>query len=773
MLKNYLKIAVRNLLKHKGYSSINILGLAVGLASCLLITLWIIDELSYDTFHKKSNTLYHVITPKGNASTPAPLGPVLEEECPEVIYATRYSGLLEVLLSHKDKRFYEDNIVGVDPAFFKMFSFTFLKGDAENSLSDLQSMVISENIAKKYFGNQDPIGKTITMNHQREFTISGVIKNTSHNSTLQFDIIVPFEIRIENSKEQGFYIDNWGTYSPNTFILTQEDVDEEEVNAKITAIIRNYAEKDAELVILPFADRNLFFSEKEKYLKIFSVVALFILLIACINFMNLSTARSANRATEIGIRKVTGAYQRTIFVQFMLESFFLALFAVIIAIGLVEFFLPVFNTGLEMNLSLSTLNPYSLLSILLGMAIITGFAAGSYPALYLSSFRPIKVLQGKLRAGTKSTSFRKILVVIQFSLSIFLIIGTGVVYKQLEFIKHKDIGYQKEHILNVSLRGECKKYYDVLKNELISHENIRGISGTMDDMPYFGWKSIVDWEGKDPNQKIYAAFNFIDYDFIKTFKISLIEGRDFSKKISSDRKTSFLINEEMVKILEKEYALGTRIKFFKNYGTVIGVMKNFNHLPLDYKTIPVILMLDPQKVLYMSIRMRPDNISTTLSTIEDTWKKIIPSFPFEYQFLDHAFDRRYRSTERMGNLANSFALLAVFIACLGLFGLASFTAEQRSKEIGIRKVFGATGISIVYLMSKEFTRWVLAANIIAWPVAWFIMEKWLESYAYRTDIGGWIFIITGGIALLIALVTVSTQAIKAALINPIEALRYE
>jgi len=765
------------MIRQKGHSFINITGLAIGLASCLLITLWILDELSYDRFHQDSQHIYHVLahgTAKNNPFTPSPLAPALEEEVPEILYATRYEGMLEVLLSHKDKDFYEDDLRAVDPCFFKIFTFPFLKGNPDTALNDVHSIVISEAIAEKYFGKENPIGKVLTMNNQRELTVTGVIKNVQHNSTLQFDILVPHEIRRINMKQQGWDM-GWGSFSTQTFIKLRPDCSAPDMNQKIANFLQKHEEKeDAVLSILPFTRRNMFFTGKERNIYIFSVIAFFILLIACINFMNLSTARSANRAKEIGIRKVTGAYRRSIILQFLSESLLLSLIALILAFILVAQLLPVFNAIIGVKISTGILHNPAVLLVLIGLVLFTGIAAGIYPALFLSAFQPIRVLKGNLESGAKKGILRKTLVVVQFSLSIFLIIGTVFVYKQLNYIKNRDIGYDRQHIVNVSLKGESQKFYQVLKNKLLVDKRIVNVTGTIDDLPYFGWSSgTADWEGKDPNKEVLTYNNVVDYDFPETLKIEMVEGRGFSREFTSDAGVSYLINEEMAKLMGVKSAPGARLTYWRQPGKIIGVMKNFNFLPLDTKINPLVLVLDPGKIQNMVIRIRPENIPSSLQFIKETWEKTITNYPFEYTFLDERFDRSYRGIERVGNLLNSFAVLAVFIACLGLFGLASFMAEQRTREIGIRKVLGAPVSGIVFMLSKEFTRCVLAANIFAWPAAYWALSKWLENFAFRTNIGILTFIMSGLMALIIALLTVSYKSFKAAKTDPVHALKYE
>jgi len=774
MFKNYLKIAFRNMFRQKMYSFINITGLAIGIVCCILIALWVIDEMSFDKFHKDYRNIYQVLihgTNPNNPSTPAPLAPALKEEIPEIIDAVRTEGLLGALVSYKSKTFYENNIVGGDPSFFQIFTFSFIKGDPDAALENLHSIVISEAIAERYFADENPIGKILSLGREQDFTVTGVIRNVPDNSTLQFDMAVPFEIRIQEIRESGWEM-NWGYYSSRTFLKLRDNCKAEEINNKIGGFLQKHVEgEDAVLTVLPFTQRYLFFIGSIRNIYIFSAIGLFILLIACINFMNISTARSANRAKEIGLRKVAGAYRRNIIIQFLGESFLLSFVALILSLILFILLLPLFNTLTGKTLSYESIN--EILPLLLGIVFFTAFAAGSYPALFLSSFRPVKILKGNLKSGLKSSGFRKTLVVIQFSVSLLLIIGTGVIYKQLIYIKNRDIGYDKEHIIRITLRGESRESYTVMKTELLRDERITGISGTALGLPYFRMSSgTADWDGKDPNKEILICANFIDYDFIETMNIEMVEGRDFSRELPTDTE-SYLVNEEMAEIIGLESAVGARLTYWNNTGKIIGVMKNFNFRPLNNQIEPLVLILGQDRVSSMLIRIQSHNIASTLEFIQEKWKNIIPNYPFQYNFLDDVFDRSYRIIERTGNLLNSFAILAVFIACLGLFGLASFTAEQRSKEIGIRKVLGSSVSRIVLLLLKEFTGCILVAIIIAWPAAYFIMNQWLKNFAFRTKIGIGVFILSAVFGLLIALFSVSYQSIKAALSKPVDSLRYE
>lgn len=777
MFKNYLKIAQRNIRRHKAYSLINIFGLAIGMACCLFITLWILDELSFDKFHVDSDQIYQALGNGRISSTPLPLAAALKETFPEIIHASRYEGYGEPLFRRGDKAFYNDNVVVVDPDFFKIFSFHFLKGDPNTAMDDLHSIVISEQIANQFFADENPIGKVLSMNDERDFTVTGVIQNIPQNSTLQFDFAIHYDIRIAEATAIGANPNSWGWWSPSTFLKLQKDVSIADFNQKISSFFQSKFEEgedDETLAALPFTERRFFFWDTEQYVTIFSVIAMFILIVACINFINLSTARSANRASEIGIRKVAGAYRKNLICQFLGESFILTILALVIALVIVSVLLPFFNSLTGKQITTDSLIQNSILLLLLGLALFTGIASGSYPALILSSFKPVQVLKGHLNLGSSGLLFRKILVVIQFSISIILIIGTGIIYKQLSYIKTKDIGYAKDQLITISLKGDSRKSYNILKNRLNSDNRILGVTGMADDLPNF-WStsSTAEWEGKEMTREIHVGFNFVDYDVAKTLGIELIEGRDFSKAFMADAESGYLINEELVKLMGVKSAVGHPFKEFGKAGKIIGVFKNTHFRPLTTQINPLYFQLNPERINHLVIRVPAENMQATIQFIKKTWEEIVPMYPFEYRFVDEDFDRAYTNIERMGRLANSFAFIAIFIACLGLFGLASFTAEQRSKEIGVRKVLGASIPGIVFLFSKEFTRWVLIANIIAWPVAYVSMNHWLQNFAYRIAMSWWMFVLAGMLALMIAFLTVSYQSIKAALANPVESLRYE
>ncbi len=786
MVKNYLKVALRNIRRYKGYSFINIAGLAIGLACCLLITIWVLDELSYDRFHENSANLYRVEEDQHYSGrifyvyvTPYPLGPALKAEIPEIMDATRVVWPGGVLFKRGDNSFFEDNGRAVDPSFLKMFTYPLIKGDKNSALDSPYSLLITEDLAKKYFGEDNPIGKVITLNNQHEFTVTGVLENIPHNSYLQFDFLFPYEIlkRSGQTREQDF-----GTNSIYTFVQLPDGTPLGQANQKIFGFIRTkIPESRTDLRLMAFTRLHLheFFGYEKsagaiQYVYIFSVIAFIVLLIACINFMNLSTARSANRAKEVGLRKVVGAVKGHLVRQFYGESVVYAFIALVFAVGIVTLLLPAFSHLSGKELSWGVAGIATVLIGLAGITLFTGLVAGSYPAMFLSAFQPARVLKGSLFSGSGGARFRRVLVVVQFALSILLIIGTAVVYQQLNYIKTIRLGWDKEHLVYIPLRADTKKSYSALKQALIQNPQVLNVSGTSQLPTYIGSNSGgAQWEGKDPELQILIGFNAVDFDFTETLKIEMAEGRSFDKEYAADHSKSWIVNEEVAKLMDKDSVIGERFSHVGVEGTIIGVMKNFHYQNLRNKIEPLAIVVDQDSLNYMIIRIPPEGVSISLGFIEKTWKQIIPNYPFEYRFMDDRYDMMYRSEERIGTLLRYFAVLAVFVACLGLFGLASFMAEKRTKEIGIRKVLGASVPQITRLLCKEFFLLVLMANVIAWPAAYFIMRKWLQSYAYRVDLGYFAFIGAMLLALFVAILSVSYQAIRAARANPAESLRYE
>ncbi len=792
MIKNYLKIAWRNIQKHRVFSIINITGLAIGMACCILILLWVQDEISFDNFHANKDNIYRIVADwekydwKGVEASPAPLAPAIEEQIPEIQYAARCSHHSRLVFRYKDKAFYENRGLITDPSFFRIFSFSFLDGDSETSFKEPTDIVITETMARKYFGSEDPLGKTIQVEGM-PVRVTGVLRDVPSNSHIQFDFVSSFKF----IKELSNFGTHWGAYNFVTYVHVQAGADLQEVSSKITEVgLKNKSPQVLEglqfrlqplsevyLDARPYQLSTVTLGDA-KYVLLFTIVAFFVLLIACVNFMNLSTARSALRAKEVGMRKTVGAYRSQIIKQFFGESLLLTLIAFLFSLVIVSLCLPAFNQLSGKQLVLSGTD-VSHLFILLSIVLSTGFIAGSYPAVYLSAFRPVAVIKGLKESKTKGASFRKALVVLQFSLSIMLIFGTTVVYKQLHYIQKAKLGFDKENVVHIPIKENIGKKYETVKNELLKNPRILSVSAQRYAFAESTWRNsgVFDWEGKDPERSVDLVFAGVDYGFFETLKLELKEGRAFSRDIPSDRRAGYILNESAIKKIGLEEPVGKRFAIRKREGTIVGVVKDAHFRSFHHEIEPRIFfisdMTHADDAGLVMIRILGEETEEALSHIEGVWRTINPASPFEYHFLDETYDRLYRSEKRIGTIFNFFTALAIFISCLGLFGLASFMAEQRTKEIGIRKVLGASSSKIITLLTKEFTRWVLVANVIAWPVAYLVMKKLLQVYAYRTAIGIEIFVLSGLIALMVALLTVSYQALKAARSNPADSLRYE
>ncbi|NIM59325.1 MAG: FtsX-like permease family protein [Candidatus Aminicenantes bacterium] len=794
MFKNYLKITLRIIKRYKGYSFINITGLAVGLACCILILLWVRNELSYDTFHEKGERIFKVTIeshqPDGRieplSSTQFPLAPALKERYPDIQEATRIFKA-KALVRYGAKAFNEDRFFFTNPSFFEMFTFPLVRGNPQTALSGANSIVITENMAQKYFGNKDPIGKVLAVNVNRDFVVTGVMKNIPANSHIQFDFLVPGGI-LENLSRKRLRqewdasgLNSWGSTYVDTYVMTQEFSSFLDVEQKISGFLKEVGTRQFlsrwmlrmqplfQVYLFPINGSNTVV----KYLTIFTIIALVVLMIACINFMNLTTAHSSKRAQEIGMRKVVGARRGDIVKQFVGEAFLISLVSSGVAVFLVSVFLPVFNILSGKQLSFTDSVDLSLLLGLLGITALAGGLSAIYPALFLSSFRPIEILKGSLSSGLKKALFRRVLVVVQFSLSIIFIIGTIVIYSQLEYMRKKDLGYNKENLIYLSLQGDIQNKYQLLKNELVQSPNVMSATAS-NALPLFldTGAGGLDWEGKDP--KLDASYNYasVDFDFIDTFQMEIVLGRNFSKEVISDT-SNYILNETAINEMSLSDPIGKWFSMWDMEGKIIGVVKDFNFKPLRTGIKPLILTPKAMPYTYLIIRIPSKNYTSAIKYLEGVWKRINPEYPFDYHFLDEDFDRLYWDEQRLGKIFGYFSCLAIFIACLGLYGLAAFVAEQKTKEIGIRKVLGASILGITVMLSKEFTKWVLLANVIAWPVAYFVMHMWLQNFAYRTHMRLWAFILSAALTLIIAILTVSYQSLKAAAANPVDSLRNE
>ncbi|MFC1492745.1 ABC transporter permease [candidate division KSB1 bacterium] len=801
MYKNYIKTTFRNILKHKAYSAINVFGLSLGIACCLLIYLWVSDELSYDKFHEDWDRIYRIDWQSENPQTRTPynLTGLMTKDFPEVVSAVSLhpaisSGFSRSIFTvrYNEHRFDEQGVFLADTSFFNVFSFKLLKGDPETALNDPMSIVITENIAEKYFGDEDPMGKTLIFDDSYSLIVSGVMENIPEQSHVHFDFL--YSYLLVKQYEQGDWFDwDWGHYN---YIKLSEGTDYLEVEAKIPGLMRKYyngsesffqsqTEGRSGFTLTPLTDIHLRSDIKWEleqngniyYIYVFSASAIFILLIACINFMNLATARSLNRAKEVGLRKTVGAKKSTLIIQFLGESLVFSLLSIFVGVILLGVSLPYFNelTGKAFTLG-NVLDP----DVLLGMfslLIIVGLFSGSYPAFFLSSFNPVNVLKGDIQAGASNTSIRKLLVYFQFSMAIILIIGTFIIKDQVSFLKNKDLGFNKDYVMVIRMKGEeLRLKYKAIKTELLKHQSVisasavSNVPGTQFNQNEIYWKSRED--------EIDVSELRVDHDFFKTLDIKFIEGRGYSEEFQSDNNgRAFILNEAAANSFRWDTPVGKTISWDDDWGLrqseIVGVAEDFHFKSLHESIKPMLFAILPGYFNYMLVRIDSIDPETTVNYVEEVWKTFDQKHTFEYSFLSEEYDRNYMGEDKMSSIFSVFSFLAIVIGCLGLLGLTSFVAEQRTKEIGIRKVLGSSITGIILLMSKDFTRLVLAANLIAWPLAYFTMDNWLQNFAYRSDIDLLKFVYAAGLALMITIVTVGFHAVKAAKSDPMNALKHK
>ena len=785
MIRNYLKVAWRNLWKNKTFSLLNILGLALGMACSLLIMLWLQDEVKKDKFHKNGSRLYRVMENQfyagevvTYASTPGILSQHITKDIPEIELASQFLWE-EAPLFTVGNVFEKEKGRYVNGDFLNMFSFDLAQGDARTALKRPDGVVISKKIADKYFPNQDPIGKIIRVDNRDDVMVTGVLKEITDRSSLKFDFLMSYERWLKTND----WAKEWGNNGPRCYVMLNKNADVNKVQAKLKGYIKSKnKDSNVELFIQPYEDVYLYSNYKAgiqdggriDYVKMFSIIAIFILVIACINFMNLATARSIKRAKEVGVRKVVGAVRYSLIGQFMGESLIIAFLSLICSIFIVFLMLPTFNTLTDKQLVLNFTDPL-FLSILLGLTIITGVVAGSYPALFMSSLKPVVVLKGSLKFKPSATFFRKGLVVFQFSLSIMLIVGMMVVYKQIQFIQTKNLGFDRENMIYTSIEGDLSTNFTAFKQELLNMPGIKSVTSSQADPLQVGSSTQgVTWPGKDTTKIILFSQNPVSYDYLETMGIKLRDGRDFSKSFGTDT-SNYIINEEAAKKMNMKNPVGKEMTMWGRKGTIVGLVKSFHINSLHEAIPPLILSLQRGKENWgqLIVRSQPGQTREALASMEKAYKKFNPRFPFGYQFTDQEYANQYKGENVVSKLANYFAFLAIFISCLGLFGLAMFTAEQRTKEIGVRKVLGASVLSITSMLSADFLKLVLIAALIAFPLAWYLMKNWLQKYEYRIEIQWWFFLVAGVLAVTIALLTVSYQAIKAALMNPMKSLKTE
>ncbi|MFT4152868.1 ABC transporter permease [Parafilimonas sp.] len=782
--------AVRNMMRYKAFSLLNIMGLALGMACSILILLWVQDEKSVDGMQSKN--LYIVYERQfidnkidGGYYTPGILANEMKRNIPEIEYASNLStiGYPDRLTFQAEDKIMKFDGSYADSDYFKMMNYPLLKGNKATALNSPVSLCISEKMAKAFFGSADAaVGKTLRYENRKDLTVSGVFADLPANVTDKFDFVINWATYLEENS----WAKEWGNDGPNTLIYLHDNANAKLVDSKIRKFLDNYNKEQTasfriELHMQPFRDLYLNSNFKDgfitggriQYVKLFSIVAVFILLIACINFMNLTTARSAKRAKEIGVRKVAGAIKPVLMRQFLSEALLITAISVVLSLILVVVLLPYFNQLTEKQIAFPYSNVYFWISVVL-LTFITGLASGIYPAVFLSSFKPITVLKGTLKFSNGSAFLRKGLVVFQFALSIILITGTIIVSQQIKFIQSINLGYDRENLIYVPVEGELRKQYKVFKEQALNSTGIKSVTRIGETPTNIGsGTGGVNWEGKDPNSSVNFTNTFEGYDFVKTLNLKLVAGRDISKDFASDS-AGYLINESALKVIGYKDPVGKPLTFWGQKGTIVGVLKDFHFSSLHDPINPLILRNGENSTRgNILVRTEPGKTKQALASLEKICKDLNPKFPFTYSFSDEEYQKLYKSEQVVSKLSGWFAFLGIFISCLGLLGLAMFTAEQRTKEIGIRKVLGASVTSLFTLLSRDFIVLVVISMAIATPLAWWAMHNWLQDFAYKVPIQMWVFGVAGILAILIALITVSFQAIKAAMANPVKSLRTE
>jgi hypothetical protein len=788
MIRNYFTVARRALRKHRAYSVLNIAGLAVGLATTMLILLWVKDELSVDRFHANHDRIYRVVlnlrTSADNITTYESVTSTIintaKNEVPGVAAATRFSFGQSALFSYGGKTISEYGHQA-DPDFLQMFSFPLVKGDAATALTAPNTILITQKLADKYFKGEEPLGKILRLDQTRDVTVVGVLADVPPNSTLQFDYLVPYDEPLAGDN-------NWDNNNKQGFLMLDERQARSpaaagQVNAHLKALFRKHQPelKDRGYIISPMRDWYLRWDWQNgqyggggriTYVRLFSIVASFVLLIACINFMNLSTARAGQRAKEVGVRKAIGADRRSLVGQFLGESLLLTLIAGGLAVGLLFVILPFFNQLLNKHIAVEYANP-RYLAAYAGILLLTSLLAGIYPAFVLSAFQPVKVLKGLTdRSAGGAVWLRQSLVVVQFTVSILLVVGTIIVYQQVDYIRHKNLGYQKENLVIIDPRGMNSQHYEQAFRTLAAVPGVEALTTANTNFRGPDWRDFPDWRGKPADKQVLFSIVIGDYDLVPTMKMQLVAGRNFSQTFGRDS-VNVLINEEAARHMNLEQPLGHEITFDGRKGNIIGIVKDFNlgsaHVPIE----PTLIICRPERTYLLLARIDGRRVPGTLAGLEAAYKSLLPGHPFNYQFADAEYDKMYHNEMRLGTLANCFSGLALFISCLGLFGLASFTVERRTKEIGVRKVLGASLVGIFGLISKEFIVLVVIALGLATVPAWYVMNNWLHNFADYIHIQWWVFVLAGLFTVGVALLTVSFQSIKAALMNPAKSLRSE
>ncbi len=801
MLKNYFKVALRSILRDKFYSFINIAGLAMGIACCLLILIYVNDELSYDRFHENANRTYRlteIIETEGSgeksSSMPFPVGPTLQQDFPDFVEAqvrmfNFQSPHLLIVNKEKNIEFNEKRVFFVDSTFLNVFDYELIRGNRETALNETRSVLITESMATKYFQDEDPIGKTLRIQDQQDLVVTGVMKDARKNAHFEFDFLVSFS----SLKDYygGNYPQTWYWNPCWTYVVLKENVTPENLATVFPDFIQKYFPRnivdDSKIVLQPLTDIHLkseldFEIQKnssQDNIYVFSIIGLFILFIACINYMNLSTAKSVKRAKEVGMRKTLGGVRQQLIAQFLTESLLITLVALIISIALVILALPQFNTFTNKGIELSVLaQPIVIIGLLL-IALIVGIGSGIYPAMVLSSFTPIKSLRGTAIKGSGAL-LRKSLVVLQFSLSIIMIIGTIIAINQLDYLRQSNTGFKKNNIVYISaLRTPIANNYKAFKNDILTHNDIVNVTAVQDVLGAYHQGDNFRFEGME-NSKLFSVF-WMRHDFVETFDLEMAAGRSFREHITTDDSLAILVNESMARQMgwEVEETVGKRFQYSRFNGSVVGVVKDFNFVPKHEEIKPLILQLRTRPghfnlmIKYIAVNINGQNVPETLNYLEEKWKVFVPSHPFDYFFLDDELNKQYVDEDKLSKVATAFSGLAIIVACLGLFALASFMTEQRKKEIAVRKVMGGSSMSIIVLLSSDFTKLIGLAFVIAAPLAFMFVRNWLQTFAYQIEINWVVFLAAGLVTLLLALLTISYQSAKAATANPAKSLKYE
>ncbi|UCG60391.1 MAG: ABC transporter permease [Candidatus Zixiibacteriota bacterium] len=775
MLLNYLKSALRSIARHKGYSAINIFGLAIGLASSLAVFLWVVDEIGYDRFHANGEQIYRcnreVIWNNRTAFDEAmsmPVGPTIKERTPDVVECVRTRST-NWKLGYRENSTIEHGMY-VDSAFLTMFSFPLVKGDSASALSTPNSIILTEKTAVKLFGNEDPMGQML----DNGLAVSGVARDVPANSSIEFDFLIPMAHAIQINRVLP---DEWFHFGYETYFLMRENADLGRVGAQIKDLFKEQdPETSLRLHLQPLTDIHLVNpggGGKIVYVYVFAVVAALLLVIACVNFMNLATARASRRMGEIGMRKVVGASRTELIRQILIESLVQTVTATLLAVCLLEIALPrlegLFGKPLDLEFT-----PGIVLG-LIALTVLVALIAGAYPAFLLSSFRPATVLKGKNTTGghPSTNRLRRVLVVFQFMVSSGLIFSALVIYGQLNYIDNKELGVAKDNIITVRTK-ELATDYQTVKTELLQYPGITGVTAVMEPPAWCGWYVVgYDFEGKVEGEDIRAGFAWVDHDYLDVFGMEIIEGRNFSRQYATDETEAYIINQVAAEAMGMESPVGKSIGLEERPGRIIGVARDFHFASLHNEILPLVIGIDKSNFEFLCIKLAPDDIQGSLGFIEAKWKEFRPGEQFNYRFFDDLLSRSYRGEAQTGKIILTFTLVTVLVACLGLFGLAAFSAERRTKEIGIRKVLGSSDAGIIGLLTREFVLLVVLANAIVAPLAYYSAGRWLEHFAYRIELTWGTFALSSALAIMIALLTVCYQAIRAARANPVDALKYE